>query len=178
MKKPITKSGILKQRQKLGAWRNVAKYYGVRPLTLLAKAKKLGIDTTKRKPIHPEIPFKPAIKKLIAKRRKISLLRRKYPVDIIRIKQAYLETVIPLKKRWCVFPAKVRKTAEFKDWVNQKGKIKALYRQGIPESQMVVIKIKLETSENNLMKYAIRCFDEETEYDEFAEEGKYYHGED
>lgn len=96
MNKRITKSGILKQRKKLGAWRRVAKFYQIRPITLLAKAKGYGIETGKRVAIRPlrKPPARPALKRKEVRK----LTRRVYKAIRIR-KKAKRERTTWFKER-------------------------------------------------------------------------------
>lgn len=103
--KTITKSGILKQRKKLGAWRRVARFYQIRPLTLLAKAKGFGIETGKR--IEPTKAIKryfptPLAKRITHKRIEKALkLKRKVKRERTEwFKERKGRKQIPTKKGW------------------------------------------------------------------------------
>ena len=57
----ISKTGILKARVKYGSWKNVARHFNIRKVTIRTIAKSFGIDTAKI--IKPKLKVIPKIRK-------------------------------------------------------------------------------------------------------------------
>ena len=137
------------------------------------------MSVLKTRKIREPIKAKEAVRAWRAKKAKISLIRRRRPTkeEITETRtrvKAKGKLVLPMRGRYCEFPYSVKRTEIYKEWKSQKKSLRWKIKTGVPQEQYFLENELLKRSENEMMQYAIRCFDE-IDYDMYTEEALYYH---